>query len=266
MASNFNPLTAPPPDEIPLPQAPLARVIAQVRFPSVVSIEQSGFIASFQEAIRAAYPILRSEQSHSMVVTSQGMAAAPSSTIWRFHASQDTWRVALGRDFIALETTAYTSRDDFLQRLEVILNALHVTINPRIVDRLGLRYIDRIVDIKPADLTGLIRPEVAGIVTADFVHQTQHALSETLFTLPGSMDQMLARWGLIPPHGTIDPTAIEPIDASSWILDLDMFLLAQHSFDVSTLLSNARRFAERTYTFFRWAVTDAFLRRYGGQI
>jgi uncharacterized protein (TIGR04255 family) len=201
-----------------------------------------------------------------MFMTPQGMAATPSSTIWKFHAPQDMWYVALGREFIALETTVYTSRNDFLQRLEVILDALQATINPRVVDRLGLRYIDRIIDIKPADLTELIRPEVAGIVTADFIHQAQYALSETLFTLPDSMDQMLARWGLIPPHGTIDPTAIEPIDVPSWILDLDMFLSAQHDFDVSTLIGNTRRFAERTYTFFRWTVTDAFLRRYGGQI
>lgn len=43
-------------------------------------------------------------------------------------------------------------------------------------------------------------------------------------------------------------------------------MLEQHSFDVPTLIGKAQGFAERTYTFFRWAVTDTFLRRYGGQI
>lgn len=266
MANDFNPLTALPPDEIPLPHAPLVRVIAQVRFPLVTSIEQSGFIAPFQEAIRAHYPILRSEQSHGVLVTPQGIAAAPSRMIWRFHDVEDVWRVALGPEFIALETKTYTSRHDFLQRLEVILDALQATIKPQVVDRLGLRYIDRIVDLESTDLVELLRPEMAGIATTVLGNYTQQALSETLFTLPGGTDRMLARWGLIPPHGTTDPTAIEPIDEPSWILDLDMFVLAQHSFDVPTLIGKARGFAERTYTFFRWAVTDTFLRRYGGQI
>ena len=35
--------------------------------------------------------------------------------------------------------------------------------------------------------------------------------------------------------------------------------------DVDATVAQARSFAERIYSIFRWAVTDEFLRRYGGQ-
>jgi hypothetical protein len=53
---DVNPLVATPPPEVPLINAPLVRVIAQVRFPPILSIEQQAFVGSFQEAIRAEYP------------------------------------------------------------------------------------------------------------------------------------------------------------------------------------------------------------------
>ena len=47
--TNLNPLTATPPIEVPLKNAPLVRAIAQVRFPPILSIEQQEFVGSFQE-------------------------------------------------------------------------------------------------------------------------------------------------------------------------------------------------------------------------
>ncbi len=36
-------------------------------------------------------------------------------------------------------------------------------------------------------------------------------------------------------------------------------------FNVDRIAADARHFAERIYTFFRWVVTDEFLRTYGGE-
>ena len=57
------PLKGPPPAEVPLENAPLVRVIAQVRYPLIASLENSSFIGPFQEAIRDDYPTLRPEES-----------------------------------------------------------------------------------------------------------------------------------------------------------------------------------------------------------
>jgi uncharacterized protein (TIGR04255 family) len=83
-----------------------------------------------------------------------------------------------------------------------------------------------------------------------------------MFELPDA--RVLARWGRLPAGATVDPAAIEPAQEKSWILDLDMFSAAPMPFAVDRAVAEAQRFAERIYTIFRWAVTDDFLRRYGG--
>jgi len=61
------------------------------------------------------------------------------------------------------------------------------------------------------------------------------------------------------------PRAWPPIDAPSWLLDLDMFSEAERRFATATVVADARRYAERLYAVFRWVVADEFLRRYGGE-
>lgn len=259
MKDSVDPLVAPLPREVPLKDAPLVRVIAQLRFPEILSVEQRDFVAPFQEAIRAMYPILRQEQTQGFVL---GLAAKAHSA-WRFSDSTGHWRVSLTPDFLALETTQYLSRHDFFGRLKVLAQALDEHLKPGQLDRLGVRYIDRITGDAVDDIAKLVRPEVRGILgTAAAAHAT-HALSESAFEVDGA--GVRARWGVLPAGATVDPSAIEPAQEKSWVLDIDMFSAAPMPFEVDHVMAEANRYAERVYTIFRWAVTDEFLARYGGK-
>ena len=262
----FNPLIEAPPKEVPLENAPLIRVIAQVRFPAILSIEKKDFVGSFQEAIRDKYPILQPEQTQGLVFGSQGIVQAIPQITWRFVDTTDSWRVSLAPNFLALETTAYSSRSDFLKRLENILIALNESFKPAIVERFGLRYIDRLTGQDATDISLLVKPEIAGIVAAEFREHIHQTINESLFVMPSGGEQIVARWGLMSAETTFDPDAIEAISEPSWILDIDMSLSKQREFSAEMLTNEARRFAERIYTFFRWAVKDDFLRRFGGQL
>lgn len=265
---NFNPLTAPPPEEVPLKNAPLIRVIAQVRFPPILSIEKKDFVGSFQEAIREKYPILQPEQTQTFVFGPQGAVQPTSQLTWRFIDTADSWRVSLAPDFIALETTAYSSRRDFLERLESLLTALKESFEPQVqvIERFGLRYVDRLVGQDLQDISSLVKPEISGMMSTEFRGDIHQAINESLFIIPGGDERILARWGLMPAGSTFDLNAIEPIVEPSWILDLDMSLSKNREFSIEALMSEGQHFAERIYTFFRWAVKDEFLRRFGGQI
>ena len=261
------PLTGPPPLEVPLTDPPLVRVIAQVRFPLIASLEKREFIASFQEAIREFYPVLRPEEGRSVVLGSQGAVDTRSNTLWRFNEARGAWRVTLAPDFLALETTKYTSREDFMERLRLVLEALNEHVDPQVLDRLGVRYIDRVSGENLSALPQLVRPEVAGILGSPLAARAHRAVSENVFILPGNAGQITARWGLLAPQSTIDPGALDPIDEPSWILDTDAFQSFQtgsRRLDVDSAVEQARGFAERIYSIFRWAVTNEFLRRYGG--
>lgn len=264
MNATGTPLKGSPPPEIPLENAPLVRVIAQVRYPLIASVENRSFIGSFQEGIRHDYPALRPEESRNVVFGPKGAISAQSNTSWRFSDATGAWRVTLAPDFLALETNRYSSRDDFLDRFRQVLTALNRHVNPRMIDRLGVRYVDRVVGENLHALPELVRPEVAGVMAASLGADAQHMIAENLFDLPDENgSQLMARWGRLPARSTVDPAAVDPVDEPSWILDVDAFRQKTDALDVEKIVSRTRTLAERIYSFFRWAVTDEFLRRYG---
>lgn len=263
MSTTVDPLVAPLPAEVPLRDAPLVRVIAQLRFPEVLSVEQRDFVAPFQEAIRSKYPVLRQEQTQGILLGPAGLAPAKPQVAWRFSDTDGHWRVSLTPEFLALETTKYASRSDFFARLGAVATSLDEHIEPAQVDRLGVRYIDRITGGAVDDIARLVRAEVRGITGTVAATHAAHALSESMFQVDDA--RVLARWGVLPPGATVDPAAIEPAPEKSWILDLDMFSATPMPFVVKQVVEQAQRYAERIYTVFRWAVTDEFLVRFGGK-
>ena len=264
MDSSFDPFVDPLPHEVPLPNAPLERVIAQVRFPQVLSISKREFVASFQEAIREQYPVLQVEQTQEVMFGPQGTMPTPPQVIWRLLAADEKWRVSLALDFLAIETTSYESRTDFLNRFSCVLAALETHVRPKIMQRLGMRYIDRVSGEPFTEIRRLVRSEVLGVSAAPAGQHARSALCEAVFWIPDSPVRLLARWGILPPNATVDPSAVLPLEGPSWLLDLDAFSAEPRPFTPSSVLSEARTLAERTYAFFRWAVEDEFLRTYGG--
>lgn len=246
-------------------------MIAQIRFPTIIAIERRDFVAAFQEAIRPVYPVLRPEEHRSVVLGGpQGVVDTRTTISWRFLDAAGSWRVTLAPEFLAVETHRYTSRNDLLDRVTSLLEALNRHVAPQVIDRLGIRYINRLSDeVLMRDLPRLLRPEVSGILGTPLAQHAHHALSESLFLLPEEKCQLTARWGLIPANGTADPAAVEPLPVASWLLDLDAFRSYApentHLLDPVEIVEQMRTFAERIYSVFRWAVTDELLRRCGGQ-
>ena len=260
-----NPLISRAPPEVPLPKAPLIRVISQIRFHQVLAVGKKDFVAPFQEAIRKTYGVLEAEEVQDVVLSPSAGEASQREVVWRFSDLASEWRVSLAPSFIALETRAYQSRADFLRRLREVVEAVSTHIAPAAAQRIGLRYIDRVTGESLDQMASLVRKEFLGIVGSSLVEYIAHSTSETLFQLPQATDQLMVRWGMVPPHVTVDPNVVEPIGERSWLLDIDMFSTQRTPFDTDSLVSQTERYAERVYTFFRWAVKDEFLSRYGGK-
>lgn len=254
--------------EIPLSRSPLVSVIAQVRFPAVMKIEaDDGFVATFQETIRADYPVLRRERQLGVMVGPRGVQPQDAGTLWRFEAQDpDAWQVTLAPNFVSLSARRYTCRSDLLARLTVVLHALEGWLHPRVCDRVGVRYVDRVTGDALAHLSQLVRPEVLGVAGDEAAvdsAEVVHALSDTLFRLDDG-SQLHGRWGRLPAGATYDP-GIEPAREPSWVLDLDQYTSEPEHFDLATIGGKVDEFCDRTYTFFRWVVTDAFLDEFGAE-
>lgn len=268
VAVTHSPLTGPPPAELPLPHAPLVRVLVQVRFPNILSVEKREFIAPFQEAIRRDYSVLNEEKTRDMLLGPEGVLTDSVNTAWRFLDRTGTWRVSLAMNFLALETRVYDSRSGLLDRLRRILEALEETVGPTDTDRLGVRYVNRVEANADEDLHSLIptlvKPEVAGVLGTNL--QPRHSITENVFELAEEDARVTTRWGVVPEGRTLDPSILEPARRDTWLLDIDVFQSKQQEFSVDRIVEQAESFARREYTIFRWAVTDAFLSRYGGKL
>jgi uncharacterized protein (TIGR04255 family) len=261
------PLHGPSPPEVPLSNAPLVSVIAQVRFPTLLAVRNPDRIANFQEAIRDRYPHLDRQDIPTILVVS---GAAPNPVgdplvHWRFadDAPSFKWRVSLTPEFVSLETRAYESRQNFMERLETILQTLEETLAPTHMMRLGMRYIDQIKGEPMSRIDTLLRKEVLGVALCAGPDAKQVV---TQLAAPAEPGELLAKWGRLPANTTIDLNILPPISEDSWLIDLDVSRTQQLPFEAKGIVETARSAAERVYAVFRWMVTDEFLKAYGGKV
>lgn len=265
------PLTVVGPTEVPLPNGPLKSVIAQVRFPPILSILKDDTVARFQELLRSEYPHLRKDSINNVEIGQDLSPNVSTTIVWRLtDQSQSTkWQISLGTDFVALETSEYRNRDDFLDRLSTVLTSVESCFTPAEAQRLGLRYIDRLEDEAVLNVGTLIQSGVLGIlqpstdVTDTLRKATTHLVSQAQFEAKEGAIQ--GRWGILPPNATYDPDLLQPIPGASWVLDLDMFSKRALPFEVDDLVNMTSSFAKRIYSVFRLMITDEFLKFYGGR-
>lgn len=259
------PLSGPLPSEVALPQAPLVRVLTQIKFPTILSIgTNDSEVAAFQEKIRSVYPILEREQGFQLTM---GSASAPPEVrpgvIWKFRDLKGHWQVTLTPDFVTLEAFQYSSRADFSERLENVLAAVQSTYAPSAALRVGVRYVDCIKPPHVDRIEDLFQPAVLGIHKTELGKAAEVNMTECL--LRAEEGKIQCRWGLLPAGATHDPGIPLPPEGKSWVLDLDMFSSEQMPFDAADLSEVVRSYAGRLYAVFRWMIKDEFLVVYGGK-
>ena len=264
-------LVAASPREVPLPNSPLARVIAQVQFSTILAIRDPDKVAIFQEGLRDIYSNLIEEQVHKVNLAADQTPSVSGEIIWRLSDGGDSpsWRVSLTTGFVALETTAYESRADFLQRLEKVLSNLEETFHPAEIDRLGLRYIDQLQGEAMECINDLVESKILGLLqSTSESDMTLSDAAERVFTqavFHAEEGLILGRWGSLPPNTIYDSNLLDPVSGPSWILDLDMYTQETQPFECTKLINTAEKFSERIYYVFRKMVTNKFLKFYGGR-
>ena len=248
-------------------------VIAQVRFPPILDIDSGGeLVASFQERIREAYPVMQQVLEAGIAITSAPGEATlvpqpVTGVLWRFTGTDHPWQVSLARNFVALQTERYTDRADLVTRLGRVLDAVAASIKPRVCDRVGVRYSSALADENLLSrLPDLVRPEVLGATraaTGDDQVRRLHAVTDSMYTLPDGL--LRGRWGVIPPGTTID-ASMPPAAVDSFFIDIDVFSTGPMDFEPELVLGRVRDFCNRQYRFFRWIVTAEYLAAHGARL
>ncbi len=259
-----HPFTGPPVETILLDPPPIARVLTQIRFSPVLAVAEETLAGQVQQHLRDEYPFVRGEVEFAVAFAPGADApqAATPTRLWRFQGAEEAWRVTLASNFVALETTQYEGHEDFFGRLQRVLAVVNDVVAPPQVERTGVRYIQRLTE--PGDLERLreyVRPEILGVCSVDD-NGARITLCLTQAQALFEAVHLTARWGLLPPNVGVDP-AIQPVDTTSWVMDIDVFDELREPFDTDTLTQRALDHSRRQYRFFRWAVEPAFLLRFG---
>lgn len=254
------------PPTVPLRDTPLTSVLVQIKFPEVLSIAKTEYVASFQERIRADYPLNLQDQGLILQLMPDGAKQVPAPPIWRFFDVAKQWRMSLATNFLTLETRAYRSRKDLTRRVVSAASALSETIKPSITTRIGVRYVDRVHGNNLKRLEQFVRPEVIGLYNHAHREKVNRTLSEVAAVT--NVGPMTARWGFMPSNQTHEPDLMPPIGTPSWFLDIDVYkkFSQPQTFDSGDIETCVMDLATRAYGFFRWVVNDEFLRAYGGQL
>ena len=263
--STENPFVGPIPSSVQLPNAPLTAALIQIRFPDVHSIDKADFIAEFQECIRADYPLNHADHITGFELMKDNVKQTTEKN-WRFLDKKKKWRLTLATNFIALETSAYKSHQDFIHRIVAVVNALSETIKPGVMTRIGVRYVNRIHSSQLKDITRFVRPEILGIYIKDYRSQFTQTLNQVNVTT--DVGSMMSRWGYMPANQTHDLDLMPQIEKPSWFLDIDVFnnFAESQTFEVNEIEARAKKLAKRAYGFFRWTVSTEFLEDCGGEI
>ena len=260
-----------PVDEVYLHHAPLAKVLMQVQYSRVPQLVTDAAESIIADTL-GRYPVRRRQvvagTFPSVVINGQPIqlpAGASAGTVLLFSEPSDSWQVTVTETSVSLETTDYSTRDDFCDRASEVFQAIATVALPPVVDRIGLRYINRLTGERLSRVSDFVIPQLHGLhgrVEQPLV--VQHSVTDSLIEI-SEAERLQVRSGLLPADAGFD-SALPVLPQPSWVLDMDVYTIqGGFVFDADDLTMRLRRYAETAYAFFRFATTDAFQDEHRGE-
>ena len=226
----------------------------------------SGFAADdvadqFAVRIGKDYPLRERGQELSLLLTPEGVTQQAGATLHRFADGDRQWVVTFAATFITLETSAYTTHQDFIQKLVAVVREVKDYLPLQRWDRFGYRYTNRLTDEADVKvLRQLFDPAVLGTLALDFGDNIVHNVGETVYE--GKEASLLVKSAYLPPDASIDAT-IPPASGRSWLLDLDAFATGPSAaFDDAAINQQANVLAKKARDFFEKVTTDEYRARF----
>jgi uncharacterized protein (TIGR04255 family) len=254
----------PPTQRVIYDKNPLAEVICQLRFPTILTIATHP-PSEFQERIRDPYVLYNT--GGGSTIPKELAELLPALALQQISGERNTHQfltadskrvISLTQEFIAVSERHYTHWNSFRSELERAEEAVRSIYKPAFYTRIGLRYrnlINRtVLGLGDYAWDKLINPAVAGLIAADAVKgDLLHLQSEALLQVD-EVDGGRVRIQ----HGLVDDSA----DASkSYLIDSDLFVEGSYSHDDA--LSILDKLHSIAGSLFRWAIQPELARALG---
>ena len=248
-----------------LTNAPLVYALCQVRFSSVLSIEE--YVPAIQERIRKAFPRFNKEVLQLIKVGHPGGTLEPSFTHrWTFVNKENTAGFIINADAIVFHTTDYKRFADFAESLEKGLEVIAEILDISLVERIGLRYIDFIEPKGTLSIRDNVHEQLAGFPNEEVGFDAVSQKHESRCATPAG--QMTIKYSQAQ-HDAVIPHDLLPISLSlskspppnevTGILDTDHYWQEGDDFDVARIMERLSKLHDHTNAAFCASVTQEAL-------
>ncbi len=145
----MNPRSVPP---LKLPKSPLIFVLAQVKISPVLGMESK--IPALQEAYRKqGFPRLAERKIETTVRGSEGQTVQKETRRqWEFINKDKRASVLVDSEGLNYQVTKYDVFESFMASIESVLQVFSDTVEPTLVLRTGLRYVDLVIPAEGKDI------------------------------------------------------------------------------------------------------------------
>lgn len=245
------------PNKDTLEHPPLELVVCQVRHEPVASVADASLLPMFQQRLGHRF-----DRIEPLTGISQGLPAgmiasgAVAPTGWRL-TNENGWIVSLSPDSYSLECTKYTRWSTFRDLIGSLTSLVWETYSPRLTQRVGLRYVDRIDrpgTVLPAQWVGLLHPAMIGFGSDDVLKDATlvtQVVSELLIDgFRANLRGSIAR----------DNTPA----GYSFLLDTDCFDERSGAFDPELVGATIGRLHELNLRLFQHTITPALYKEIHG--
>ncbi len=254
-----------------LRNAPLVHVLAEIRFSPVLSIEK--YVPAIQDALRElGYPRLIEGTVQTVTVMAEAPPQVSIRPQWAFLQAEKTAGAVLSESSLVLHTTRYSTVEPFLESLHRVAAVLSEVVRIDLVERIGMRYIDRIPPDEDGDLGPFVIPGLVGFPMDD-MGGIGALWTETVGRTPEGVlvvrSMLLPSGQVVPPDLDMAPVVYPPVerhDTVALALDFDHYTLLEAEvfpFDAELVVQHARKLHAALRRAFDVAVTPYAIERWG---
>ncbi len=200
----------------------LSNVIFRIDYNPILVLREK-ISPQFHESIRIQMPVLQEEKGFEYRAeikdgTPQGSIAAPI-TSWIILDKSERFKLTLNYSFLAIEDFHYTSLEEYLERIQIIVQAFASAYPKPDYTRIGLRYINTInlKDGNPLDWAEYI---------SDFLTCSNSGFGENIQYLSRTMGQYALNkdeYQIVCNYGIFNPEFPAKITRRQYILDYDCY-------------------------------------------
>lgn len=216
--------------------------VCELRFPTLLEFETKPPV-QLQKELRKDYPLYESQDSVSV-----GPGAIGHEKRYLFKSRKREWTISFKASALAIETSDYTSFEEFLARLERLLVKSQPLLDCDFFTRVGLRYVNEI-PIEDGVLLGWLRDELV----APLIHGVYGSVERFVQEVRGLTE--VGRYTFR--HGIAQAAKDKP---ESYTLDFDFY---EENIQYDSVLSLVSQFNQQNFRFFHWAIGAKAFNRLG---